>query len=208
MSNIRARRRGDVAGDAVRSRQDGERTWPLHLVDDPQPPELHREGCRDRRGEPRGVAAVVNVNALNDVSFYAMIISRVLPVAAVLAALAACGGSRPTEGGPTLVREFTATPIDAGAHPDAFAYRVEAVVLTGENPCIAANSDIRFDRRRENGTVYVTATREVFDPTVVCTREHNPVYEDMTTEVRGYQGDPSAVIVEHVGEMGRQQSLW
>jgi hypothetical protein len=138
-----------------------------------------------------------------------MIMSRVLPVAVVLAGLAACGGgSRPVEGGATLIREFTATPIDAGAHPDAFAYRVEAVVLTGDNPCIAANSDIRFDRRRENGTMYITATREVFDPSVTCTREHSPVYEDMTTEVRGYRGDPSDVVFEHVGEMGQTRPLW
>jgi hypothetical protein len=138
-----------------------------------------------------------------------MFMSRVLPVALVLAGLAACGGgSRPVEGGATVIREFTATPIDAGAHPDAFAYRVEAVVLTGDNPCIAANSDIRFDRRRENGTMYITATREVFDPSVACTREHNPVYEDMTTEVRGYRGDPSEVVIEHVGEMGQSRPLW
>jgi hypothetical protein len=109
---------------------------------------------------------------------------------------------------PTLIREFTATPINAGVHPDAFAYRVTATALRGENPCIAENTELWIDRRRDGDTLFLTALREPIDPQRVCTMEYNPTFEELTTEVRGFRDDPRAVVVENVGEMDQRRTLW
>ncbi len=116
-------------------------------------------------------------------------------------------GERPGPA-PTLVREFTATPINAGVHPDAFAFRVSATALKGENPCIAENTEIWIDRRRDGDTLYLTAQREAIDPQRVCTMEYNPVFEELATEVRGFRDDPSHVVVENVQKVGQRQALW
>ena len=82
-------------------------------------------------------------------------------------------------------------------------YKVAGRVELGANPCAARGVKALFEVRNEGDERHLVALlREPPDArTRICTMEYNPVYAQLTREIRLLT--PAAVIVENVNELGR-----
>lgn len=102
-----------------------------------------------------------------------------------------------------VVTDVEVTPANGGINPDAFAYDVKARVMKGTNPCVAANTEVRFLQQRVGDEIQLRALRRTIDPTRRCTMEYNPQFVTLTTSVRAFASQTRAVIIKNVDEPGR-----
>ena len=126
-------------------------------------------------------------------------------------ALAACGGAQhPAVSGlaaansivDAVITGASATPVNGGVNPDAFALTVKGTVVGGANRCEAAASRVAMIQQRVGTVIYVRAVRYPRTPGVVCTQEYSPVNVVLTTTVRDFASDVTAVIVKNVDRLG------
>jgi hypothetical protein len=101
-----------------------------------------------------------------------------------------------------VVHDVQVTPGNGGINPDAFAFVVKASVMKGSNPCVAANTQVRFLQQRVGDQIQLRAVRRTIDPTRRCTMEYNPKFVTLTTTVRAFASQTRSVIIKNVDERG------
>jgi hypothetical protein len=101
-----------------------------------------------------------------------------------------------------VVHDVQVTPGNGGINPDAFAFVVKASVMKGSNPCVAANTQVRFLQQRVGDQIQLRAVRRTIDPARRCTMEYNPKFVTLTTTVRAFASQTRSVIIKNVDERG------
>ena len=133
----------------------------------------------------------------------------------------ACGSESPgpsSESSPMVTKESSQenalvmtdvaiSPTNPGINPSAFAYQVQATVLAGSNSCTAAAATVSLVVRKVGHEVVVEAMRTVHDANAMCPKIFRPVYQRLSTDVRGLTTEVDAVVLRNVGELGHDQRI-
>lgn len=143
-------------------------------------------------------------------------LKRILTLSTLALTLSACGASSSTEssrlaggdgGGQdqsneVVIESATATPVNGGINPSAFALKIKATVLAGGNSCQASTQSITLTKRKIGRTIFVSAVKTNVGPHAVCTLEWAPVYQDLGLTVLADSRDVDTVVLKNVGSIG------
>lgn len=91
---------------------------------------------------------------------------------------------------------------DLGTGSEWVSLEVEATVLKGSNPCMAANTRLAGYGYTLDSQLRIAVKAETVDPSRVCTMEYAPVYETISFGAVYRPGSVKEIVVENKGEPG------
>lgn len=90
--------------------------------------------------------------------------------------------------------------LDSGS--EWVSLEVEATVLKGSNPCVAANTHLTGYGYTLDSQLRIAVKADKVDPERICTREYAPVYETVSFGAVYRLGSVKELVVENKGEPG------
>lgn len=110
---------------------------------------------------------------------------------------------------PSIIQHLKHEPINAGVNPDFGAIRITGRITTGSNPCQAIGHIASLKQETKNNTikVYGIVSYPAEAEMRICTKEYNPVSQDVSLDLRFNRKEIKKIRIIDVENKGTQVSI-